>query len=730
MSNFGGASPGEGFFSGNSIIKEFLEVNQIDFTDMVISYSSLIKPYERKPTEVIRVAQVQVYPRIGLILAASKNLDNTFLFNNNPVGQLTSGTGYTAPGYSTNESNFSELIQNVVNFMTLGTSPFSEGITSIAAALTASILIRQLPINSDIKNIDLGNKIEEQAIVDLDRIIKLYETGRKVESSSITLPSANNSNETIYIALDIDKTTLPESLFNQVPIKEPLRLEDLDVEMTVRTLSSLSIPSTKIALGWYYISSMEGEPLIIADAEQLTQAVTQIHPTLQVNPPIEGSFFIRDGWTADEVIDTLADTFNTACLENNSLTGGALTNILASPNKGSASLANIVLVKKKLYEIDNDEHERKVLAFRMVQQVNSLTFNARRHSNIVSRELIILKFYTIDKIEYAKAVKPNLITSIAYKGNWDNITAYVAGDIVDAAGISYICVADNTGQSLTNTIYWDSLYSDSSDFINPSIRNNTSYSIPYIDGLVYGLNPSYSYLDKRGPKSITLLVQNGDVKALLKNVSSSSTSTAKQDYILDTFWFRLADGYTSVSGELRLRLSSFDPKLFPQTKKYLNNDNSLSINLNSLSVEDSLIEILKAIYPISQYTDVLAGLVSTLIQDSKICYGLQFTAFKKTKLEIKEVIDILTEIPGLEIATGRSLAIKTEFRVKPRSLIIDATSMSDSSLSNSSTYIVDNKDYGVARSVKSSHSPRIQNVYDKIDFLRRVNNRENPNHAL
>ena len=100
MATFGG-------FASQPDIRQFLMSQMADFVEMVRSYSILLRA--SKDSQVINVAQVQAYPRIGLILSAAKNLDNTYLFSD-----------------ASDPTNLLLLYQNVVNLMISMDSPFSE----------------------------------------------------------------------------------------------------------------------------------------------------------------------------------------------------------------------------------------------------------------------------------------------------------------------------------------------------------------------------------------------------------------------------------------------------------------------------------------------------------------------------------------------------------------------------------------------------------------------------
>lgn len=678
-----------GGFSGNPDIENFLLSIEADFVNMVCSHSVILESYQRKSTEVLNIAKRQVYPRIGLRLSAAKDKNNSPLFSSTPISQSQLSTS----GYDTVRLS---IYDNVLRLMTDETSSLSQGITNVAASLTAAILIRSIPINNDIKNIDLGNEIEKRAFEDLDKVVEIYKLDTP-NNIPIDLPGATNSNQTIFIALDIDKVTLPSTWFNLDPVDERVVIETSQPNANIRPLEYLSISSDKVAFGWYFVSGTEFES-IVPNPDNANGTT----PSLTILPPLEGAFLVKDGNGVDDIITLLSDHLNEAGLERD-------TNIIASPNSGELNLNYVTLTKKKLYPDEvNKTYDRKVASFRMQQRVNSLTFAARRVSSVVSRELIILRFFTATKTLLAQSKLQSNTNfngiSFQYIGVWNNLTEYTKGQIVDVGSSSYVANQTVIGiNPVGNLINWTALYTDANDLIPFK-----SIAQDYIDGLIYGLNKSYTYLDKKGPKSLLIAVENGNLKVINPNAPTSSNPTS--NYVIDTFYFRLAEGVFSVTGTLKIRVASTKLISVPEIFSFLNPiDQTLDIELTNANAEEVAVEILKAIHLISQYTDVLSALIFP--------HALQFTAFKRTKEEVKEVIDILQVPPGLEISTGSSEIEKTPYRSKPRSLIVEAT-LIPSQLRRHVTIDGENTSkLSGANIVKIKDNSSLQAVKDKLNFL-------------
>jgi hypothetical protein len=672
-----------GGFSGNSDIEDFLSSIQSDFVSMVISNSVILNSYQSKQDEVIRIASRQVYPRIGLRLSAAKNIDNSPLF---------STLSYTQAQLASiaNSNVRLGLYENVVALMTDISSPYAQGITNVAASLVAAILIKQININNDIKNIDLGDSIEKNAFADLDRIVDLYKGSEVRSSIDTSLPLIVE--ESIYIALDLDKTTLPANYFNVGSVNEVINIEKSQPSANVRTLDSLTIPPDKLAFGWYFISGTEYEDVSPTDTDSLVPKVT-------ILPPLEGAFLVNNTDTSEDIVSNLADELNDAGLSRD-------TNIIASPNLGSLTTNFLSISKKKLYPNELAKtYDKKVASFKVQTKLDYLTFTPRRRSSIVNRELIILRFFTLDKVtlaSYKLAALPEFTgITFTYNNNWSISTAYTKGQIVDYNNKVYVCKQNSTGNiPSTSTAYWISLYATTDELVNYK-----SISEDYIEGLVYGLTNNFATLDKKGPKSILLDVEKGDLK-----VVSSNNKVDKGTNLINTFYFKLTDSSVLINGVLKLRVASTKLLDVPEIFSFLNLvDKTLDITFTNATAEDVALEILKAVYQISQYTDVLSALVYP--------NALELTAFKRTKEEVQEVIDILQLPSGLDIATGTSIIEKTPYKNKARSLVIEAINI-PSQLRRHAP--IDNDSGSRANSgqvVLLQADKSLQTVKDKLNFL-------------
>lgn len=690
MATFGG-------FSSNPDIKSFLLAQQGDFIEMVRAYSVLLRA--SKDSQVIHVAQNQAYPRIGLILSAAKNLDNTYLFSD--------------PGDPT---NILLLYDKVVYLMTSLDSPFSEGITRVAAALTAATLIRSIPLDGDIKNVSSAEYIEDGALKDLQEIIKLY-TQTKAPSISATL-TANSTlrGNTIYISLGIDKTSLPPDWFNINPRDQIARIEELHPTSNVKLLSNLYVDPSTIPICWYYVTHTDRDTYTSTTTSNSTLTGTIVTGntttiktqvgTSDLLPAIQGVFPIPDNSTADDIVELLADALNEAVDFFES-------NVIVSPNLEPVSLTSISIIKKKLYDYDpadsNGFYDTKIASFRMLTKLTSLKFDARRLSATINRELIIVRFYTLSKVAVAQAKFGGTAT---YAGQWNNNSTFPAGSIATLDNYDFYATSSLTGQHPLTGTGWEPLYEEYSELLN---YRNLNTSLDYVEGLLYGLTPQYAFLDKYGPHSIIVDVEKGSVKTTGGTVANrGTTGTTPIDETklppVNTFYFRLTTSL--VSGSITCRVSSATSTVVP----------AWVVTFNNATAEDVALAFLNSLYTRSQASDTLGVLVYP--------HAVEIVAFQTTDEEVKVVVDILDLPNGLEIATGTPVEEKTPYKPRPRSVCVDAKVARAGQTSTNNPKPTDIellKAFSATASLashKKSHG--LQHVYDKIDFLSTIEKRRLP----
>jgi hypothetical protein len=125
-------------------------VNGKTFVQSVRLSCEILKDSTSLTDDVIRrAALTQAYPRIALILSTSVDKDKASIL---PPGGIS----------------YEILYREVERLAT--SQPYVDDIHRVAAALTASYFIRATPLNSSIQLLPLGDRMEQQAIEDLDRL--------------------------------------------------------------------------------------------------------------------------------------------------------------------------------------------------------------------------------------------------------------------------------------------------------------------------------------------------------------------------------------------------------------------------------------------------------------------------------------------------------------------------------------------------------------------------------
>lgn len=657
MPNFGG-------FSTNRNIASWLDANTDSFVLMVTSYSALLSSFQTQPAEPIRIAKTQVFPRIGLILGSARDLDNAPLFSN-----------YDA----------------IIDLMTETSSVVSEGITQVAAAMTAAILIKRIPLNADIKNIDLGSEIEKGALADLDRIITLYKDGSLVSSVTSKKEEAEDESKLLFFALDVNPATLPEAYFDVGKVIDTIDVSTAYPSSQPAVFDALTIPPDQVAFGQVQFSSLE----------RLDSTISIGNPLVTSNA-LEQFFFVKDGSTAGSVAEEVSEALNSLTLSS-----ASQSNIIANPNfEPNLNYESVRLKKRRIYPNAAEAFKHKVAQVTVSPQYSSITFQARRISPIVSRELIILKFYSASKTLIAQK-KTGLNVTFTYKGVYSTSTTYSQGDIVDSPLGTYVYSAAGAGANiaLTNAA-WTLLFASTS-----SLNTIKDFCNPYINGLLFGAAKDFSDLETVGPRSLTLIVENANVKANGTTTTTGGSTKAAQVEI-DTFYFKTPDAGLAANSTLLLRIASVKLTEFPALQALVDANGCLVVDLNAgWDASNVALAIVQKLYQISQFTDVLGGLVHP--------NAVQITAFKKTAGEVKEVVDVLAAPLGLEIATGSVSSETTQYKERQRSVIVTAQALKDNlAVSPTTTETFENnKDYGVVQASRYHPSERIQSVYDKINLL-------------
>lgn len=581
------------------------------FAAMVRSANIIIQDVTNE--EVRTISNNQAYPRIGLILLAAKDLENNPLFKGD-----TAIERFAVVKKEMNHNSSSSL--------------FGQGIRRVAAFLCASILVRNIPLSSSIKQVEVGDMMEKQALEDLDRIIKLYQ----IDSSSKSNPNdaTITIDHSIYISLGIDKITIPESTFDIADFNSnpPSFTEAVPVQ-NVKTFSTTpEYTIGKTGYCWIYCTGNETSGLLSKNY-------------------IESIVEIKSGWATSSVILAISDEIN-----RKSLDYYKNVNILVSPNKNKGLSSATINQKKGYFYPTTSTNYYRQASFDLSYEVDSLCFDSRRYNNEVQRELITICFYTCD-----------------------------------------IEVLNQYNQKLINE--------------SELIKNSTNG----IDGLLISTNNEYSLMTEEGPCSIIITCD----KTTAKVESIDNRSDKVQ---IDTFHFKLENekldlGEVGLDNNFTYRISS-TPQLFSPVEfsfDVLDFDNPIK------TAEDLALKLLEGLYSFTKDSQIILGEASFIYRNNVLgvlskSNAVQITAFAPLEKNFRAVVDILKVPKNLLISTGTSLQPQSLFKSYPRSIVIDA--IEETNMNQTEAEIIDSVKAS-ATAVKGYKSPRLQAVYDKLDFLKR-----------
>lgn len=622
-------------------------VNESEFIAMVRSTNFILKntnPHD--DGAILNAASNQAYPRIGLILLAAKNLDNNLLFDYDQV----------IVEMSPEDSN----------------SRYGAGIRRVAAVLTAALLIRNVPLNSDLVNVDIANNLETQAIEDLERIIFLYVNGEAANNSA---DAANNPQGPVsaFITYDVDDSTLQDAQFDvpDQPADPPLTYNKAVDLGEVALVRALQIPTGSIGFCWFYLTASESDSY-----KDAIVTSNQIKTHSAVSHSIQGVFQITNDNSLEDVILNLADAINSKTL--NSGTGEVISNILVSPNRGQEQVNTVKFTKCFLYP-DTPTNKLREGYAKLKYRNNYLNFDVRKSSTKATRDLLILNFYTVP----------------------DSYSSLIANDTT---------VAQIT-----------------------TLKNNASAGIA---GMRFGIEDNFSALQKTGPVSILLNVSEAKVIpiSIQKDLEQATNPELKdRNLVIDTFYFKVDNA--PLSGNLRYRVSTTNYPATISFTGEIDLTGVTTPDEISMKLVDSLYNYTEATHKdddaapqkrINNDNNVLGIALGKHEDNNDVTTepwsAVQIVVFKVRHLEYKGVIDILEVPAGMCLATGNYINRKTNWITASRSLCIPARNDYISTQQEGELTEADllKEVSASASKVKATTSTRLQSVYDRIELLNRA----------
>jgi len=297
--------------------------------------------------DIIKIALYDAYPRILMRISLTRDKDNNPLFK---------GIGVKKTDYS---------LQFIKSLEILKSPPYSFGLKRVAISLTASYLIKSLPLNADLKFFDLGESLEKSAISDLEQLI-----GVLIDDQSIIDLINNDSSldnkiflsskvpyKALFFSYSIDLGSIPPDSFDLVE-------EDIALYEGVSLHTSLNIPQNYSGV-CYINMSYTGSDKFIKEA-----------------------FIIDPQWSLIDICNLLTEVINEFNVDVNS-------NVIASLNISKEQVNEVTYSKAELYPDSTTNREKKLL-FTIYPRVHVIELSTLNLSSIRNREVIHVDLRTIN----------------------------------------------------------------------------------------------------------------------------------------------------------------------------------------------------------------------------------------------------------------------------------------------------------------------------------------------
>jgi hypothetical protein len=680
----------------------------------------------------IRRATEAAYHKIGLRIGTAKysNTRENFQWTEEDIIAMV-----TPAGAAASTSSITRL------------GAFSGGIEWAAANLAASFLIRNIPLSSTLKFVEVAEELQKSATEDIDRIIQLINSSVGNARSTDDTDTNTKGQAYLYIAHSLDLNTIPEVLFN-TPDKDstpPTYILPVDLDaptltppVEVETVDTLTVPINTVGICYFYMTGQTftaDQDLINSRAYGSLEGDPQ--NSKSVSYKIEKAFKVLDHnqiVNIDEVITLIADEINSETL---SVTGNNVANILTAPDRGPYRTTLESAAKRELYPLTTSLKNRKA-TFSLYHRINKLSFDVRRYSNKSDTEILTLAFYTVP-----------LTAWNAYEGNANADPRLLRSS--GSIGIEgLIFGSQNSYSSLNNNVPYSALLNvDKGNLAVVSIASDGP-------GQGGGLNPTDNlansdasniidtlYFAYDDPSITTLTVQPFASNLILRVTSTSYIQAIPLDIEVDLISQPFTNPYSSINANPSIELSIGEQianrvvdaiyQFTKQTNATVSKDNSniLGVLLGDYqritTVVNSTLGTAKEI-PLEVYIDPQSSVdVQTnfsSIQENSSTYRdslagrVQIVAFRYRDEEYKVVLEVLSIPNNLWIATGNYILRRTQWALGRRRTISIETKVL-----NSSTVDVETKSEELnsvkasVSKVEASKSKLLQSVYDKRSLL-------------
>lgn len=312
----------------------------INYIKAVRTYSFIIKSDSSISDEDIRTIAINdVYPRILTRIALTTNKEGIPIFG---------GIG--------NSKDYS--LQYLKSMEVINMLPYSLGLRRVAIALTASAIIRIIPLKSDINLVDVADSIEAGALKDLDKLIGILASDTQTLTSLYKSESASQGNtyKAIFISQDIDAKTIPIEAFTRI--------------------------TDTVA---YYKGATTHEHIVIDEGYIGICIVTLSCQVKQVI--LKDAFIIENGNTTIDIATNITQVINELNIELG-------TGIIASLNQGAPELIKIPISPIRLYP--NSLLDKNLqLYIELSPSIDVIEVVSQVLSPIRDKEVLMVDFYTI-----------------------------------------------------------------------------------------------------------------------------------------------------------------------------------------------------------------------------------------------------------------------------------------------------------------------------------------------
>lgn len=259
-------------------------------------------------------------------------------------------------GVSSNIENLEFIVYSL-----LTSSIFIDNFIRLASCYTASKLIRSIPLNGDLKLLDVANTLEKEANEEISLVIGVLseDSTKYINESLLQLSNREgklslSSTPSFFISQEIDYSSIPPNAFDLV-------VDDIARINNVKSQSSISIPIGFNAYCLFTLTSNKENRLY----EELVE--------------------LEDKEDIDSIVYKLGTLFNLAYKNLNS-------NLLCTTNIDNTKAIELKYLKQELYP-SSSTNNYKQLVFILSTKVHFLNFTARELSSSINREFISIVFF-------------------------------------------------------------------------------------------------------------------------------------------------------------------------------------------------------------------------------------------------------------------------------------------------------------------------------------------------